>query len=53
MGLGKLEECYKIVLESESDTKWKQVCARASVECVVECVVGVRVLIMCPQRAAW
>ena len=28
VGLGKLEECYKIVLESESDTKWKQVCAR-------------------------
>jgi hypothetical protein len=24
VGLGKLEECYNIVLAAESDTKWKQ-----------------------------
>eukprot|EP00960_Hanusia_phi_P059777 764285-Hanusia_phi.AAC.1 len=42
VGLGKLEECYAIVKEAESDTKWKQlgdlVLAAGNFELAIECL---------------
>jgi len=42
VALGKLEECYKIVLEAESDTKWKQlgdlVLAAGNFKLATECL---------------